>query len=98
MRVDDPADRLIGQLLDDVEELSTERRELRIHDQHAFRPGEHRGVAAGTDHHVDVAADLLHVHLHDVEVLVLLRDSASDQGAAGADDDGDSDRCCTNGS
>jgi hypothetical protein len=93
MRVHDPADRLVRQLLDDIEELAAERRELRVDDEHTLGAGEHRRVAAFADHHVDVAVDLLHVHLHGVEVLILLRDGARHDGRSGADSDG----CCNRG-
>ena len=69
VRVHHVADRFGADRLDGVDELGAERRELGVHHHHALAAHLDRGVAAGADEHVDVAAHRLHVDLDVVEVL-----------------------------
>ena len=77
---DHVADRPVADGADRVQDLGAERRELRVHHHDAFVAGEHRGVPAGADEHVDVVAHLDGVDDDLVEVLLLLRDGASRHG------------------
>src|SRR5690606_35240648 len=86
MRVDDVADRLVGELPDRGEDLVGERSELRVDDQHAVVADLHGNVAAGPDEHVDIVAHLKRPDLDGVEVLLRadrLRGREQDAGQRG---------------
>ncbi len=82
MGVDDVANRLVADRLDGIQDLRAERRELGVYDHHAVFTGHDRRVPAGADQHVNTVADVDHVLLYGIEVLLRLREGAAGQPGA----------------
>ena len=72
MRIYDVADWLIGELPDRREDLVTQRRELRIDQQHSLVTGLYGDVAPRAHEHVDISLHWQDVNFDLVQILLLL--------------------------